>query len=219
MAIKLNIRIIDRRKVFKKKLNYSDKLIVKLLRFYQQYKIDDFMQMSTKTLSTLITGMNQISAEEHLYKMDAASYPHYSEKYKPKHHRNWYKIAYPENFESRPIKTTDLELIPDKPIEFGVQNFCERCLKCADFCPSKAISREGKINIRAVEKWDFKIEQCYQIWRLYGTDCGICMKVCPFSHPDNFVHNTVRYGIKTSAFAREISLRGDDFIYGKHKRQ
>jgi hypothetical protein len=32
--------------------------------------------------------------------------------------------------------TTDLPLIPDKPIDFGVQDFCEKCLKCAVNCPS-----------------------------------------------------------------------------------
>ncbi|MFH1049631.1 MAG: 4Fe-4S dicluster domain-containing protein [bacterium] len=109
--------------------------------------------------------------------------------------------------------TTNLNLIPDKPIQFGIQDFCNRCLKCVENCPSGAISKSDKKDIRGVEKWDFNIEQCYKLWRHYGTDCGICMKVCPFSHPDNFVHNIIRYGIKNSVFARQISVWGDNLIY------
>ncbi len=111
--------------------------------------------------------------------------------------------------------TTYLNLIPDKPIEFGVQDFCNKCLKCATNCPSNAISKSDKIEIRGIEKWGFGIEQCYKIWRVYGTDCGICMRVCPFSHPEIFVHNVIRFGIKQSVIARQISVWGDDLIYGK----
>ncbi|MCP4728200.1 MAG: hypothetical protein GY863_24385, partial [bacterium] len=35
--------------------------------------------------------------------------------------------------------TTDIPLIPDSPIQFGVQDFCEKCKKCAVNCPSGAI--------------------------------------------------------------------------------
>ena len=35
---------------------------------------------------------------------------------------------------------TDLPLAPGKPVNFGAFNFCRTCKKCADFCPSKAIT-------------------------------------------------------------------------------
>jgi epoxyqueuosine reductase len=38
---------------------------------------------------------------------------------------------------------TDLPLMPDKPIEFGVGDFCMMCEKCAKKCPSQSI-RYGK---------------------------------------------------------------------------
>ena len=38
------------------------------------------------------------------------------------------------------VVTTDLSLLPDKPIDFGLQNFCRRCKKCARECPAQAIS-------------------------------------------------------------------------------
>jgi ferredoxin len=113
--------------------------------------------------------------------------------------------------------TTDLPLLADKPINLGVQDFCNICKKCAHNCPSNAITEGEKQSIRGVVKWQLNIEQCYRYWRVLGTDCALCMKVCPFSHPDNFVHNVIRYGIKRSAFARKLSLHADNLFYGsKH---
>lgn len=111
--------------------------------------------------------------------------------------------------------TTDLPLIHDGPVSFGVQNFCEQCLKCAVNCPSGAIPHGDKINVRGVEKWPLNIEQCLHYWRVAGTDCGLCMKVCPYSHPPALMHNIVRAGIKRSAIARKISIWGDDIFYGR----
>ena len=111
--------------------------------------------------------------------------------------------------------TTEMPLVPDEPIQFGVQDFCERCRKCAENCPPGAVSTGSKTVVRGVEKWQLDIEKCYHYWRVIGTDCGLCMKVCPFSHPDNLVHNILRAGIKRSSFARSVSLLGDDLFYGK----
>jgi reductive dehalogenase len=112
--------------------------------------------------------------------------------------------------------TTDLPLIPDRPGAFGVQDFCAECRKCAVNCPSNAIPHGEKVDVRGTLKWQLEIERCYHYWRLAGTDCGLCMKVCPYSHPASFVHNLVRTGIERSHFARKISLWGDDLFYG-HK--
>lgn len=111
--------------------------------------------------------------------------------------------------------TTDLPLVPDKPISFGVQDFCEKCLKCATNCPTGAIEKGSKTVVRGVEKWPLDAEKCILYWRAVGTDCGLCMKVCPFSHPPTFVHNLVRAGIDRSAFARTVSAYGDELFYGK----
>jgi len=37
---------------------------------------------------------------------------------------------------------TDMPLIPDRPISFGVTEFCNICGKCADHCPSGSIPRK-----------------------------------------------------------------------------
>jgi reductive dehalogenase len=43
------------------------------------------------------------------------------------------------------IVTTDMPLAVDKPIDFGLQDFCKKCGKCARECPSQAISYDDKI--------------------------------------------------------------------------
>ena len=111
--------------------------------------------------------------------------------------------------------TTDLPLVADSPIVFGVQDFCSRCMKCANNCPAGAISTGEKEEIRGVQKWQLNIEGCYRYWRTVGTDCGLCMKVCPFSHPPTLTHNLVRLGIRRSSFARTMSVWGDDLFYGR----
>lgn len=112
--------------------------------------------------------------------------------------------------------TTDMPLAVNKPIAFGVQDFCEKCLKCAVNCPSGAISSSGKETLRGVNKWPLNIEKCMLYWRAIGTDCGLCMKVCPYSHPPTFIHNIVRSANSRSAIAQWVSIFADDLFYG-HK--
>jgi ferredoxin len=111
--------------------------------------------------------------------------------------------------------TTNLPLIPGQVEPFGVQEFCDVCRKCARNCPSAAIPQGDKTEVRGALMWHLNAEQCLRYWRQVGTDCGLCMRVCPYSHPPTFVHNIVRAGIRHSAFARHVSVWGDDFFYGR----
>ncbi len=111
--------------------------------------------------------------------------------------------------------TTDLPLLHDKPINFGVQDFCDKCKRCATNCPSASIPLGNPQKVKGVTKWPLEVESCMTYWRNIGTDCGICMKVCPFSHPSSLVHNLVRMGIKNSSFVRTVSVLGEDLFYGK----
>lgn len=111
--------------------------------------------------------------------------------------------------------TTDLPLDCNQTVTFGVQDFCTTCRKCADNCPSQAIPAGDKIEVRGVDKWQLDIDKCIHYWRVAGTDCGLCMKVCPFSHPPTFAHNLVRSGIRHSVIARRLALWGDDLFYGR----
>jgi hypothetical protein len=82
-----------------------------MLRFYPQYKLEDFENMDVKTFRTLHLGMTCLKAEENLYSMEVASYPHMDDKNRRKTHKRYYKNAYPENFEKRTVKTSELQLV------------------------------------------------------------------------------------------------------------
>lgn len=111
--------------------------------------------------------------------------------------------------------TTDLPLVPDAPVDLGATFFCEICKKCADNCPSKALSLGERDVVRGVHKWPTDVERCYGYWRRVGTDCGICMACCPFSHENTAFHNFVRFMIKRSRLFARFALWCDDLIYGR----
>lgn len=113
------------------------------------------------------------------------------------------------------VVTTDLPLVADSPVALGVQDFCRRCVKCAVNCPSRAIPRGEKTWVRGAEKWPLKTENCNTYWRWLGTDCGLCMKVCPYAHPDGLIHDLIRGAIRRSPIARALAVWGDDLIYGR----
>jgi ferredoxin len=115
------------------------------------------------------------------------------------------------------VVTTTLELIPDPaPPQMDVIDFCMICKKCAENCPSRSISIGDREDEDGVRRWVLNAETCFAYWNEIGTDCGICMRVCPYSHPDNPAHNLVRWGIKKSGGFRRAALRLDDLFYGRH---
>lgn len=76
---------------------------------------------------------------------------------------------------------TDLPLITDEPVDFGLKEFCELCSSCANNCPKKAIAQEAKYNDKGVKYWEHNTESCTQMWAATGHSCGICMSACPFT--------------------------------------
>ncbi|MGB5844054.1 MAG: 4Fe-4S dicluster domain-containing protein [Anaerolineales bacterium] len=112
--------------------------------------------------------------------------------------------------------TTDLELLVDERVpDMSVIDFCSICKKCAENCPSKSISFEDRQEVDGALRWRINPESCFLYWNVIGTDCGICMTVCPYSHPDSPPHNSLRWGIKRSGFVRRGALWMDDLFYGK----
>ena len=114
------------------------------------------------------------------------------------------------------VVTTDLPLVVDeRSRDLSMIDFCSRCLKCADVCPSKAISFEDRQEIEGVSRWQINSEACFTYWCTVGTDCASCMRACPYSHPNNLLHNFVRAGLKRSTLFQEFALKMDDFFYGR----
>jgi reductive dehalogenase len=110
---------------------------------------------------------------------------------------------------------TDMPLVPDRPISLGVEAFCRKCMKCADSCPSRSIPFGAKTVCRGVEKWKLDEDSCFAYWARVGTDCSICMAICPFSRPDTPFHRLIRWFVAHSALARIFFPPIDNFIYGK----
>jgi len=116
------------------------------------------------------------------------------------------------------VVTTDLELNEDQPVNFGVQHFCDICKKCAVNCPSNSIAAGEKEAVRGVVKWQSQMETCYKFWRKAGTDCAICMAVCPYSKPHTFYHNIIRFLCTRNPISRHIALFMDDLFYSRRPR-
>ena len=82
---------------------------------------------------------------------------------------------------------TNLPLIPDPPIDFGLHEYCKTCNECLIKCPANAISdaeTSKSITISnnpGIMKWPINGEKCYEHWSRQGIDCSICIKVCPFN--------------------------------------
>ena len=114
------------------------------------------------------------------------------------------------------VVTTDLELEPDNvPLNPSMIDFCVQCGKCAENCPPKAISFEDRIEVDGALRWKINSDKCFRYWTAIGTDCGRCMTVCPYSHPDSFYHNLIRWGNERSGAFRRGALWLDDLFYGK----
>ncbi len=112
------------------------------------------------------------------------------------------------------VITTNLNLeINQKPIDSTVIQFCEICKKCAVNCPANAILHDSEKNESIWQPWKINHEKCFTYWCKVGTDCGRCISVCPYSHPDNFIHNIIRWMIKQNPVNRWLALKLDNFFY------
>ena len=114
------------------------------------------------------------------------------------------------------VVTTDLPLITDPPtFDPTVIDFCDHCQKCVTVCPSNAIPAGERVtHPDDTLRWKINSEQCYTYWTQIGTDCGRCMAVCPYSHPDTALHNLIRFGVAHSANFRQAAVAMDDLFYG-----
>ena len=81
------------------------------------------------------------------------------------------------------VVTVDMPLEVDKPIDFGLQYFCNNCYKCARECPCDAIPFGDKVMFNGYETWKPDVERCarYRVTNQKGSACGRCMKTCPLN--------------------------------------
>ena len=82
---------------------------------------------------------------------------------------------------------TDLPLEADKPIDFGLQEYCSKCKICAEQCATQAISYGEKTVYNGYETWPLNYRNCITgvMTNNIGNICERCAKVCPWNRPDN----------------------------------
>lgn len=121
------------------------------------------------------------------------------------------------------VITTNLPLMPDKPIDIGVREFCANCKICAETCPSQSISFDGvqEIRGRGVDGWQINIETCHNYWMSVpgSNSCRVCLTVCPFSKRANWLHTTARdiaVRDKTGVVSSTLTWM-ERTIYGQHE--
>ncbi len=114
------------------------------------------------------------------------------------------------------VVTTEMPLVTDeRSFDYTMIDFCARCKKCAEICPAEAIPSGDREMIDGVRRWQIDQEACFTLWCQMGTDCGRCVSVCPYSHPDNLLHELVRRGVRNSSLFRGLAIKLDDLFYGE----
>ncbi|MGB1214055.1 MAG: reductive dehalogenase [Pikeienuella sp.] len=110
--------------------------------------------------------------------------------------------------------TTNMPLTHDKPIDFGMQNFCESCNKCARECPSGAITAGPKKMFNGYEIWKSDSQRCtqYRITVPGGAMCGRCMKTCPWNLEGLFAEKPFRWAAMNMPWAAKHLAALDDKV-------
>ncbi|WP_373635609.1 2Fe-2S iron-sulfur cluster-binding protein [Yoonia sp. SS1-5] len=112
------------------------------------------------------------------------------------------------------VVTTDLPMAHDKPIDFGLQKFCDACNKCARECPSGAITAGPKLMFNGYEIWKSDSQKCatYRITTPGGAMCGRCMKTCPWNLEGIFKEKPFRWAAMNIPKAAPILAKLDDTV-------
>ena len=119
---------------------------------------------------------------------------------------------------------TDLPLHADEPIDFGVTETCNTCRRCSNACPVKAIQFDepaflnDKIShIKGVKKWTINAKKCFQFWANQGTDCSICIRVCPYNKDFRLPFNRILRWMLSNRWRRLALWLDKKLKYGQRR--
>lgn len=112
------------------------------------------------------------------------------------------------------VVTTNMPMAHDKPIDFGLQKFCESCNKCARECPSGAITAGPKLMFNGYEIWKSDSQKCatYRITTEGGAMCGRCMKTCPWNLEGLFKEKPFRWAAMNLPATAPTLTKLDDVL-------
>ncbi|NIV39109.1 MAG: 4Fe-4S dicluster domain-containing protein [Anaerolineae bacterium] len=91
---------------------------------------------------------------------------------------------------------------------------------CADACPVGAISKGAKAVYNGYETWKVNEKRCatFSVTNKRGSICNTCVKVCPWTKPNTWPHNAVRWAVQRSAVARRLAINASS-LNGQAKAQ
>jgi len=112
------------------------------------------------------------------------------------------------------VITTDLPMATDQPIDFGLQDFCAKCRKCAVECPCNAIPFGDKVMFNGYEMWKPDVAKCtsYRVTNPNGGGCGRCLKMCPFNKEGLLSHRIALWLAIRVKPVRRLLARLDDWL-------
>jgi len=132
---------------------------------------------------------------------------------------------------------TDLPLAPTAPIDAGIRRFCKTCGKCAEACPSGALSKEkeptwdGHFDVNSYQyftdkskpykcispgkkDWHTDPTACRRFINIYGNGCVTCMGTCTFNTNNGAgIHDFVKGTVATTSLFNGFFAKADTF-YG-----
>ncbi len=119
---------------------------------------------------------------------------------------------------------TDLPLALDKPIDFGLQEFCRHCKKCAKACPANALSYDtdpsweplGPYSFKGKKVWYDDCEKCGAYTSSSGSYCGACLASCTWNKGNKTALHAVTkaIGAKIPSVSGFLAFMDDLFGYG-----
>ncbi|MFC2051877.1 reductive dehalogenase [Chloroflexota bacterium] len=115
---------------------------------------------------------------------------------------------------------TDLPIETGRPQNLGVTEFCNVCKKCARMCPAQAIpygersfKPANECNNGGILQWMTDHKKCAAYMSTVGTNCGICIRVCPFNKGSHKIHDMTRLLIKRAPWVDPLIVRLDDAMH------
>jgi reductive dehalogenase len=126
---------------------------------------------------------------------------------------------------------TDLPLALDKPIDFGLQEFCKHCKLCAEACPGRALSMEKEpsweprsiYTTKGKKVYSVDLDKCQFYCHENPNYCGTCMNTCCWTKEKTLLHNIMRVIGSRLPFASGVMSKMEKvFGYGpvpKNKRE
>lgn len=134
-------------------------------------------------------------------------------------HNRMVSPHYGANFRIFPL-ATDMPLAHDRPIDFGLIEFCRSCMKCAEMCPAEALSFEpeptweirGPWNNPGHKAWFEDSVKCREVMMV--EECGICQTICTYGKKEKTLLQNASEGVVAATPAFNGMLAWFDYLFG-----